>query len=162
MKKKNIKTLNFEVEAKSAVPVYEQVKQAVKLAIISGYLVENDQLMSIRELGARLKIHPNTISKVYIQLETEGFIYSRQGAGYFVKVDPEKIRKEKHVFFRKVTREYIAKAVQLGYSTEEMLEEMKKIIRDVSPAPVKPDIGLAKPGVVAENGSKQENIGEKQ
>jgi GntR family transcriptional regulator len=131
--KKEIKTLDFKVEAKSAVPVYEQVKQAVKMAIISGYLEENDQLMSIRELGAKLNIHPNTISKVYYQLEMEGFIYSRQGTGYFVKVNPEKFKKEKHELFKKVTREYISKATRLGYSPEEMLDELKNILAEVSP-----------------------------
>ncbi|MCP4218333.1 MAG: GntR family transcriptional regulator [bacterium] len=128
MKKKNIKTLNFKIEARSAVPVYQQVKQAVKLAVISGYLVENDQLMSIRDLGARLKVHPNTISKVYVQLETEGFIYSRPGAGYFVKVDPERFQKEKRELFRKITGDYIAKAIQLGYRPEEMMAELAKMI----------------------------------
>lgn len=132
MKKKDIKVLDFTIEAKSAVPVYEQVKQAIKLRIISGYLRENDQLMSIRDLGARLRIHPNTISKVYYQLEMEGFIFSRPGAGYFVKVDSEKFRKEKSDLFRRITREYIAKAVQLGYSSAEMLEELRKMIDEIN------------------------------
>lgn len=128
MKKKKTKTLDFKIEARSAVPVYEQVKQAVKMSIISGYLLEDDQLMSIRELGARLKIHPNTISKVYYQLETEGFIYSRHGAGYFVKMDTGKFQKEKKELFEKVTGEYISKATQLGYSPTEMLDELKNIL----------------------------------
>jgi GntR family transcriptional regulator len=133
MKKKNVKPLDFKIEAKSAVPVYEQVKQAVKLAIISGYLKEEDQLMSIRELGARLNIHPNTISKVYYQLEMEGFIYSRQGTGYFVKVNREKFQKEKQDLFKKTTREYVSKAVRLGYSPKEMLLELKKILDEMYP-----------------------------
>ncbi len=131
--KKEIKILDFKIEAKSAVPVYEQIKQAVKFAIISGYLQEDDQLMSIRELGARLQIHPNTISKVYYQLETEGFVYSRQGTGYFVKIDPEKVQKEKHEVLQKVTREYISKVTRLGYSPVEMLEVLQKMLADLFP-----------------------------
>lgn len=114
-------------------PVYEQVKQAVKLAIISGYLKEDDQLMSIRDLGARLKIHPNTISKVYYQMEMEGFIYSRHGAGYFVKVEKEKIQKEKKELFRQVTQEYITKATKLGYTVTEMLEELRLMVEEIVP-----------------------------
>ena len=131
--KKEIKILDFKIEAKSAVPVYEQIKQAVKLAIISGYLQENDQLMSIRELGTRLQIHPNTISKVYYQLESEGFVYSRQGTGYFVKIDPEKVQKEKHEVLRKVTQEYISKVTRLGYSPVEMLAVLQKMLADLFP-----------------------------
>jgi GntR family transcriptional regulator len=89
--------------------------------------------MSIRELGARLQIHPNTISKVYYQLETEGFVYSRQGTGYFVKVDPDKVQKEKHELLRKVTQEYISKVTRLGYSPGEMLVELQKMLADLFP-----------------------------
>ncbi|MCK5057590.1 MAG: GntR family transcriptional regulator [Candidatus Aminicenantes bacterium] len=123
--KKEIKLLSFKIEAKSAVPVYEQVKQGMKLAIISGYLERADQVMSIRELAARLKIHPNTIAKVYYQLEVEGFIYSKPGTGYFVKVDHRKIQREKQGLFKKVTRDYVAKAMNLGYSLEDMIVELR-------------------------------------
>ena len=130
MKKKEIKILDFKIEAKSAVPVYEQIKQGIKLAIISGYLQEDDQLMSIRELGVRLQIHPNTIAKVYYQLESEGFLYSRPGAGYFIKVNPETLKKEKHELLRKVTQEYISKATRLGYSAAEMQVELQKTLAE--------------------------------
>ncbi|MCJ7565373.1 MAG: GntR family transcriptional regulator, partial [Candidatus Aminicenantes bacterium] len=62
------KTLNFKVDAKSAIPTYEQIIRAIKLAIISGYLEEGDQLMSLRELALKLTVNPNTIIKVYDQL----------------------------------------------------------------------------------------------
>ena len=123
--KKEIKLLSFKIEAKSAVPVYEQVKQGIKLAIISGYLQQGDQVMSIRELAARLKIHPNTIAKVFYQLEVEGFIYSKPGTGYFVKVDHRKIQREKQDLFKKVTRDYVTKAMNLGYSLDDMVAELQ-------------------------------------
>jgi GntR family transcriptional regulator len=123
--KKEIKLLSFKIEAKSAVPVYEQVKQGIKLAVISGYLEQGDQVMSIRELAAALKIHPNTIAKVYYQLEVEGFIYSKPGSGYFVKVDRRKIQKEKQELFKKVTRDYVSKAMNLGYSLQDMIAELQ-------------------------------------
>ncbi len=108
-------------------PVYEQVKQGVKLAVISGYLEQGDQVMSIRELAARLKIHPNTIAKVYYQLEVEGFIFSKPGTGYFVKVDHRKIQKEKQELFKKVTRDYVSKAMDLGYSLADMIAELQSM-----------------------------------
>jgi len=125
--KKEIKLLSFKIEAKSAVPVYEQVKQGIKLAVISGYLEQGDQVMSIRELAAGLKIHPNTIAKVYYQLEVEGFIYSKPGTGYFVKVDRRKIQREKQELFKKVTKDYVAKAMNLGYSLADMIAELQEM-----------------------------------
>lgn len=124
MNKKN--TLISKVDAKSALPVYEQIKRAIKLAILSRQMEEGDQLMSIREMALKLKINPNTIIKVYYQLEVEGFIYSRPGAGYYVKLDGKKIQKERYELFEKVTSEYISKILDLGYSLEDMAEEISR------------------------------------
>ena len=109
------KVLNIKIDPKAALPTYEQIKQAIKLAILSGKLEEGDQLTSLRELALKLKVNPNTIIKVYYQLEVEGYIYSRPGAGYFVKLDPNKIKKDKRTLFQDITKEYVFKAHQLGY-----------------------------------------------
>jgi len=124
VKKEDRKYFHIKVNVKSALPVYEQIKRAVKLAILSGHLEEGDQLMSLRELALKLQINPNTIIKVYYQLEVEGFIYSRPGAGYFVKFDRKKIQKEKSELFEEITSEYISKVIDLGYSLEDIIEEI--------------------------------------
>jgi GntR family transcriptional regulator len=133
VEKKIVKPMDFRVDAKSAVPVYEQIKQSIKLLIISAYIEEGDQLLSIRELGARLKIHPNTIAKVYYQLEVEGFIYSRHGAGYYVKIDGQKVKKEKEEMLAKIAREYIIKASKLGYSAKEMFSVLETALAEIIP-----------------------------
>ncbi len=114
----------IRIDAKSAVPAYEQIKQAVKLAILSGRLKDGEQLMTLREMALKLMVNPNTIIKVYGQLENEGFIYSRPGAGYYIRVDPAKVSQSRRALFREVTRGYISKALQLGYSAEQILREV--------------------------------------
>ena len=127
MKTENIKKLNFKVNAKSAVPVYKQLKQAVKRFIISGYLQSGDQLISIREMASLQNIHPNTIVKVYSQLELEGLIYSRHGTGYFVAEDLKNINEEKQELFNEAACDYIQKARQLGHTIQEMAALVLKI-----------------------------------
>jgi len=117
--------MNIKINPKSAVPVYEQVKREIKLAILSGRLKEGEKLISIRELAVRLQINPNTIVKVYYQLEVEGFIVSRPGAGYFVSAEVGRAQKEKHELFEQVTDDYITSASDLGYSIEDMITELK-------------------------------------
>ena len=112
----------IKVDVKSALPVYEQIKRAIKLVILSRRLKEGDQLMSIRELALKLQINPNTIIKVYYQLEIEGFVISRPGAGYFVKLDNTKLQKEKRTLFEQATDEYISKVTDMGYSLEDILQ----------------------------------------
>lgn len=114
---------------RSAMPVYEQVKQAIKLMIISGYLVEGDQLIPIRELASKLRINPNTIVKVYYQLDVEGFIYSQPGTGYFVRYEKKEGNQERQLLFARITDEYIVKALKLGFSLEEMVKELKARVR---------------------------------
>jgi GntR family transcriptional regulator len=122
-----VKVLNIKVEQKSAIPVYEQIKDGVRYNIISGYLQVGDQLMSIREMAARTKIHPNTIIKVYSQLETEGFIESKPGKGYFVIIDKERIGKEKKKLFENTVNLFVSRVTELGYDMDEILNELNKI-----------------------------------
>jgi len=119
-----INPFEIKVDVKSALPVYEQIKRAIKLVILSGRLREGDQLMSIREMALKLKINPNTIIKVYYQLEIEGFVISRPGAGYFVKFDGKKIQKERRELFEQATDEYISKVTDMGYSLEDITQEI--------------------------------------
>jgi GntR family transcriptional regulator len=126
MKKDNSIFYEFKVDVKSALPVYEQVKRAFKLAILSNRLKEGEKLMSLRELAMKLQINPNTIIKIYSQLEVEGYIYSRPGAGYFVKVDKEKLKKERYGLFEKETQDYISKVISLGYSFDDILDILKR------------------------------------
>ncbi len=124
MKKEQRNPFEIKVDVKSALPVYEQIKRAIKLVILSGRLKEGDQLMSIRELALKLQINPNTIIKVYYQLEMEGFVLSRPGAGYFVKFDGKKIQKERRELFEQATDEYISKVTDMGYSLEDITQEI--------------------------------------
>lgn len=65
-------------------PLYEQISEKIKELIISGVLVENDKIPSVRELATILAINPNTIQKAYKELENEGYIYSQKARGNFV------------------------------------------------------------------------------
>jgi GntR family transcriptional regulator len=125
MTKDDRKFFEIKVDVKSALPVYEQVKRAIKLAIIAGRLKDGEKLMSLRELAQKLSINPNTIIKIYGQLENEGYVYSRPGSGYFVKYDKERMKKEKFEFFEKESFDYIAKVIELGYSFDDIIEIMR-------------------------------------
>jgi len=131
--------LQITIDARSAVPAYAQIKRAIKLAILSGRLKDGEQLITLREMALKLMVNPNTIIKVYGQLENEGFIYSRPGAGYYVRLDPAKFSQSKHELFREVSQDYISKALQLGYSTEQMLREVAALTNVGIPTAKKKD-----------------------
>jgi GntR family transcriptional regulator len=68
----------------SGVPIYLQLMEQVKHAVETGALRPGEQLPSIRPLAEELVINPNTVAKAYRELEHEGVIELRQGAGAFV------------------------------------------------------------------------------
>lgn len=63
----------------------DQLTRQMILAIISGDLSAGDKLPSIRELGRRYKVHPNTVAAAYRFLEASGWTESRSGSGVYVK-----------------------------------------------------------------------------
>ena len=74
----------FRSNAASGVPVYLQLIEQVKHAIDVGALRPGEQLPAIRRVAEDLVINPNTVAKAYRDLEHEGVIELRQGAGAFV------------------------------------------------------------------------------
>jgi GntR family transcriptional regulator len=66
------------------VPIYLQIVEQVKHAIETGALRAGEQLPSIRPLAEELVINANTVAKAYRELEREGVVELKQGAGAFV------------------------------------------------------------------------------
>ena len=68
----------------SGVPIYLQLMEQIKHAVETGALAPGDQLPGIRPLAEELVINPNTVAKAYRELEHEGVVELRHGAGAFV------------------------------------------------------------------------------
>src|SRR5216683_5257742 len=74
----------FRPNPSLGVPIYLQLIEQVKHAIETGALRPGDQLPGIRPLAQELVMNPNTVAKAYRELEHEGIIELRHGAGAFV------------------------------------------------------------------------------
>ena len=68
----------------SGKPIYEQIKEQIKEAILSDEINEGDILPSIRQLATELKISVITTTRAYTDLEQEGYIVNVQGKGCYV------------------------------------------------------------------------------
>lgn len=76
--------MQFRIDNASDRPVYLQIIDQVKRDIALGRLVREERLPTVRQLAQQLAINPNTIGKAYRQLEQEGIIVTKAGAGAFV------------------------------------------------------------------------------
>ena len=107
-------------------PIYEQIYQQIKRAIMKGELKEGDALPSIRALAKDLRISVITTKRAFDDLEKDGFIRSVQGKGSFVApADPELLKEEqlKRLESRLAAAAEIAE--ELGMDDEEVFSLYK-------------------------------------
>lgn len=119
----------------SPVAVYVQIKNSIMFAIASGELKPGDQLVPVKELGERIGVNFNTVSKAYRELDILGLIYTRRGLGCFVKEGApaacrEICRKEIATRIHEVTREAMAAGLAKA--------EVRSIVSDVLAAKLPP------------------------
>ena len=76
--------MQIRIDNASDRPVYLQIVDHVKRDIALGRLLRDERLPTVRQLAGQLAINPNTIAKAFRQLEQEGIIVTKAGAGAFV------------------------------------------------------------------------------
>ena len=103
------------------IPLYEQIANRVRLAVASGELRPAAALPSVRQLATELRVNPATVVQAYRDLEGEGFVEMRQGAGTFVReVAPQARARERARQAAALVRELLAQAGRLGVSRQEL------------------------------------------
>lgn len=116
--------MNIIISNNSSVPIYEQIKNAIKNAIISNELKEEEMLPSVRNLANDLKISFLTVKKAYDELEAEGFIKTVQGKGSFVAPKNLEIIKEEKL---KEIQDYIEKIYNISRIANISEDEIKEL-----------------------------------
>ncbi len=105
-------------------PIYSQIYDSIKSAIIRGEIDSNSPLPSIRSLAKDLKISVITTKRAYDDLERDGFIYTLAGKGSFVAQKNKQMMREAAI---KEIEESIAKAAKLARSISLSKDEIIEI-----------------------------------
>jgi GntR family transcriptional regulator len=119
--------MNLSIDAKSPLPVYQQVIQAIKLEVLSGGLRDGDLLPSIRDLAKLLKLNPNTVAKAYYALEAEGFSENRSGSGSRVRIPAGRRDALRRAMLESEFKNFLEKAVSLGFTVEDIKQLAERI-----------------------------------
>ena len=119
----------ISINYRSALPLYEQVKESFIRLIMTGALKPDEQLPSVRELAVELAINPNTIQRAYREMESEGYIYTVSGKGCFVakQTDARADVSQLLESFKADT----AKLIFNGVDAEQLKNEIDKINKEV-------------------------------
>lgn len=106
-------------------PLYKQIKDQIKEAILTEELTEGDSLPSIRNFASDLKVSVLTIRRVYSDLEEEGFVKSQAGLGTFVSASNlDLIRDAKYMIVEEQMKEMIKNARTLKITKGELKDMM--------------------------------------
>ena len=100
---------------RSDLPIYTQLVEKIKLAIISGAMPPGARLSSVRDLATEAGVNPNTMQRALQELEREGLVYSQRTAGRFVTVDGAVIDSAKHDLAAGKVKRFLADMGELGY-----------------------------------------------
>jgi GntR family transcriptional regulator len=109
----------------SGKPIYEQIREQIKEAILTDELGEGDVLPSIRQLAKDLKISVITTTRAYTDLEQEGFIATIQGKGCYVLPKNSELVREQLLL--KIEDGFTA-AVNAGKTAKLSREELLQIL----------------------------------
>ena len=118
--------MNIILSNSNGVPIFEQIENAIKEAIFSNELKEEEMLPSVRNLANDLKISFLTVKRAYDELEQAGFIKTVQGKGSFVAPKNLELIKEEKL---KEIQDYIEKVYNISKIANISEDEVKELFK---------------------------------
>ena len=127
----NTSTLMFDsLDAGSPTPLYSQIATRLRVAIAAGELAKGEALPSVRSLASELRVNPATVVQAYRELESEGLVATRHGAGTFVQdIGADRRGRARAAEAKRLVRELVANAGTLGISTAELRKAIDEEIK---------------------------------
>jgi GntR family transcriptional regulator len=121
-------TLNITIDLRSDVPAYVQIIESIQRLAADGSLKPGDQLPTVRQLAADLRVNFNTVARAYRMLDDAGVISTQHGRGTYLVEQPSaesrgKLRTE---ILETLVRHFLNEMERLDFQHEEVLEEIDK------------------------------------
>ena len=120
----------ISIDAADPRPIFVQIMDEVRRAVVLGNLVEDDPLPSVRQLATQLRVNPNTVQQAYRELERDSVVYVRRGRGTFVSAQAAGTGQERRRLARGVAERALQEAYRQGLGAGELLEALRDLVRD--------------------------------
>lgn len=115
-------------------PIYLQIMDEIRRALVVGTLKPEDPLPSIRQLASELRVNPNTVAQAYRELERENVVYVQRGQGTYVSPDVQPGREERRALAQEVARRALIDAHRNGLGAEELLDAIRAVAAEPAAA----------------------------
>lgn len=113
-------------------PIYSQLIEQIKLAIVSGVYSPGERLKSVRDMATEAGVNPNTMQRALQELEREGMVYSQRTAGRFVTEDLMLINSAKKALAKSQIKDFIESMTKLGYHRDEIVSLLDESMKEES------------------------------
>ncbi len=122
-------TGKIRLDFRSSEPIYLQIARQVEQLVAKGELKLGDQLPTVRELATELRINFNTVGRAYHVLDETRLISTQRGRGTYIWEEPteETMKQLKQKSLEELARTYKQQVLQLGYSVEDAIEELRRV-----------------------------------
>jgi len=110
----------IEIDFRSPFPIYAQIVERIKHLVAADVLQVGEQLPTVRQLAADLRVNFNTVARAYRILDEAGVISTQQGRGTYVlePMPTEQSQKLREVALESLVRNFLADADRLGFELE--------------------------------------------
>jgi GntR family transcriptional regulator len=119
------------IDPGDARPIYVQIMDEIRRAVVLGTVSPDDPLPSVRQLAGDLRVNPNTVQQAYRELERDGLVYVRRGQGTFVAQEgvsgTDRERKE---LAGMVAERALREAYRNGLSAAELVSAIERVERE--------------------------------
>ena len=125
-------SIHFNIDPADTRPIYMQIMDEVRRALVLETLKPDDPLPSVRQLAADLRVNPNTVQQAYRELERGGLIYVRRGQGTFVSQSAEPAV-ERETISRQVAERTLRDAYRHGLTYSELINALEYAAANTGP-----------------------------
>lgn len=109
----------MQLDFNSSTPIYLQMVEEVKKALVRGELSPGDKIPSHKERAQLSKVNPNTVQRAYQEMEREGLTETLRGQGTFIRKDPELLKTIRTQMALAAVQKFIEEMQSLGIDQEE-------------------------------------------
>ena len=123
--------MQIRIRRNTGVPVKEQIRAQIELAMLSGELPRGSRLPPIRTWARKLRVHANTISAAYRELSASGHVVVRSGSGVFVEPRPRRTALQPTVSAK--LQAAVEEAIATGLSSEDIVAAVARFAEPQKP-----------------------------
>ena len=118
-------------EFNASKPIYLQLADRIQRQIISGELKAGEKLPSIRDMGIKYSMNPNTVQRAYSELEREGILETKRGQGTFVSEQQDLLVLQRDKLKHEQIQQFVHVMREMGYSPSEILSGLEEYLNNI-------------------------------